>query len=45
MIDVEKENESWNNSFEYITKYDPSTDWLGDGKTSEKIINILKEKL
>ncbi len=45
MIDVDNENQSWIESFDYIETYNPSTDWLGDGKTSEKIINVLKEKL
>lgn len=45
MINVEDKNQSWINSFDYITNYNPSTDWLGDGNTSEKIINILKEEL
>jgi UDP-N-acetylglucosamine 2-epimerase (non-hydrolysing) len=45
MINVDNENQSWIESFDYVETYNPSADWLGDGKTAEKIIDILKEKL
>lgn len=38
--------ESFNESIEWINKYDSSNvdiSWLGDGKTSEHIVNFLKE--
>lgn len=45
MINVNELDVSWIESFNYISNYDSNTDWLGDGKTSDKIIKILKEKL
>lgn len=45
MINVNELDVSWIESFNYISNYDANTDWLGDGKTSDKIIKILKEKL
>lgn len=48
MIDVNNfEDKTWAYSFEWLTNEfkNISVDWLGDGKTSEKIIKILKEKL
>ena len=47
-IDVNSVNETWENSIEYLKsdyfKFD--TSWMSDGvSTSDKIINILKERL
>jgi UDP-N-acetylglucosamine 2-epimerase (non-hydrolysing) len=45
MLSVETE-ESWSNSFNWLNSNSKIYDeWLGDGTTSDKIINILKEKL
>jgi UDP-N-acetylglucosamine 2-epimerase (non-hydrolysing) len=45
MINVNELDVSWIESFNYLSNYNSNTDWLGDGKTSDKIIEILKEKL
>jgi UDP-N-acetylglucosamine 2-epimerase (non-hydrolysing) len=45
MLNVDDLNESWIQSFNYLNNYNPNIDWLGDGKTSDKIIKIIKEKL
>jgi UDP-N-acetylglucosamine 2-epimerase (non-hydrolysing) len=45
MINVNELDVSWIDSFNYLSNYNSNTDWLGDGKTSDKIIEILKEKL
>jgi UDP-N-acetylglucosamine 2-epimerase (non-hydrolysing) len=45
MINVNELDVSWIESFNYLSNYNSNTDWLGDGKTSDKIIKILKEKL
>lgn len=45
MINVNELDVSWIESFNYLSNYDSNSDWLGDGKTSDKIIKILKEKL
>lgn len=45
MININELDVSWIESFNYISNYNSNTDWLGDGKTSDKIIKILKEKL
>jgi UDP-N-acetylglucosamine 2-epimerase (non-hydrolysing) len=45
MLDVNSLNDTWEKSFTFIENYSPSIEWLGDGNTSNKIINILKEKL
>lgn len=45
MIDVNNVNDSWDQSIEYLRNINISkikTEWLGDGKTSEKIIKIIK---
>jgi hypothetical protein len=48
MIDVNtNKNNSWSESeswLEFIS-HKRKTEWLGDGSTSDKIINILKEKI
>jgi UDP-N-acetylglucosamine 2-epimerase (non-hydrolysing) len=45
MIDVNSKNNTWELSKSFIENYKPNTDWLGDGKTSEYIIETLKNKL
>jgi len=48
MIDVNtNKNFTWANSESWLLlkSNDRKTEWLGDGTTSEKIINILKEKI
>ena len=44
MIDV-NEDASIDKTKHFIKTFNPKVEWLGDGKTSEKIINILKEQL
>ena len=49
MIDVNtRYNSTWSESLRWVKNYDTNiknSSWLGDGTTSEKIIQILKEKL
>jgi UDP-N-acetylglucosamine 2-epimerase (non-hydrolysing) len=50
MINVNKKNNSWQNSFEwldkiFLKKIKSSSRWLGNGKASDNIIKILKKKL
>jgi len=47
MIDVNTMNNStWCNSMAWLKIYDKvEIEWLGDGKTSDKIINIIKNKI
>lgn len=45
MINVNELDVSWIESFNYLSNYNSNPNWLGDGKTSDKIIKILKEKL
>jgi UDP-N-acetylglucosamine 2-epimerase (non-hydrolysing) len=47
MIDVNTENnQTWSNSFNWIdSEKEVNTDWLGDGTTSDKIIETLKKLL
>jgi UDP-N-acetylglucosamine 2-epimerase (non-hydrolysing) len=45
MVDVNKKNDkSWYNSKKWLTEYNnkKNTEWLGDGKTSDIIVKILK---
>lgn len=44
MLKVDKEN-TWHESIKFINETKILWEWLGDGKTSDKIITILKEKL
>ena len=44
MINANKKN-LLDETFDFIENFNPDIEWLGDGKTSEKIINILKEEL
>ena len=44
MIDV-NEDASIDKTKHFIKTFNPKVEWLGEGKTSEKIINILKEQL
>jgi hypothetical protein len=47
MVNVNEYNHSsWSESSVWLEKdYKHNTDWLGDGLTSEHIINILKNKI
>ncbi len=47
MLDVNTACKSWSNSYKWIEHGSPymSADWLGDGTTSQKIIDILKKVL
>jgi len=50
MIDVNNRNDSWDGSFEYLRDIENGflfidESWLGDGETSDKIVEILREGL
>jgi len=46
MLDVNSENKTWKEAIDWIESNPKiNIEWMGEGDTSEKIINILKEKL
>lgn len=49
-LNINNKNDSWNNSINWINKYinhelNINTSWLGNGKTSSKIIDIISKRI